>query len=122
MHHGVQMNVADIVNVTGPDGHLGNLLLEGKLVSYHDEAYQVTSGIHEILMKLLQQEDGLLFLFYLHIPFAYPMPDGMKAAVKAALEKVLEKPIQRIEFVNAGTEAQKRDIHFKIESESGGAL
>lgn len=113
------MSAADIVNVVGSDG-LGNLLLEGKMVSYHDAQYQVTSGIHEILMKLLQQEDGLLVIFYLHIPYAYPIPDGIKVTVKSALEAALKKPIQRIEFVNAGTEAQKRDIRFKIES--GGEL
>jgi hypothetical protein len=112
----MQKNV-EIIDVIGPDANLGKLLIEGKLISYHDDQYQVTSGNHEILMKLLQQEDGLLVLFYLHVPYAYPLPNGIKTMVKSALEIILGKPIQKIEFVNAGTEAHKKDILFKI---SGG--
>lgn len=105
---------ADILNVLGPDDSLGHYLLEGKFISYHDPQYEMTSGANEILMKLLQQKEGLLVIFYLHVPYAYPIPEGVKGVVKAALESVIKKPIPRIEFVNAGTEAQKKDIHFII--------
>ena len=105
---------ADIVNVVGPEGNLGHLLLEGKFISYHDPQYEMTSGANEILMKLLQQKEGLFVLFYLHVPYAYPIPEGVKLAVKAALETEIQKQISRIEFINAGTEVQKKDIHFIV--------
>lgn len=103
----------EVIIVDGPEGNLGGLMLEGKLVSYHDSQFEMTTGDHEILMKLLQEEDGLV-IFYLHVPYAYPMPEGVKQIVTTALESALKKKIQKIEFINAGTETQKRDIHFRM--------
>lgn len=107
-------NKLPLIDVTGLSDDLGKLLLEGKWVAYHDNQYEVTSGTHQIIMKLLQQEDGMLLL-YVHVPYAYPIPEGVKANVKKSLESVLKKTIQRIDFMNAGTETQKKDIQFRIE-------
>lgn len=103
-----------IISITLPDERIGSLLLEGKFVGYHDSRYGVTSGFHQIVMKLLRHED-LFFLFYLHVPYAYPIPDGIKETIKSALEATLNNSIQKIEFINAGTEMEKKDIQFRLE-------
>ncbi len=103
-----------IIHIKMPDEQLGKLLLEGKFVAYHDDKYGVTSGEHHIVMKLLSQEDQFV-LFYLHVPYAYPIPDGVKDTVKSALEASLKKTVQKIEFINSGTESEKKNIQFRVE-------
>lgn len=103
-----------MVEVNGPNDMLAENLLEGRLIAYHDTQYEVTSGRHEILMKLLRNDDRFI-IFYLQVPYAYPMPDGIKTALKNAFEVVLKHSINDVEFINAGTEAQKRDLHFRVQ-------
>ena len=103
-----------VIDVNGLGEQLAKNLLIGNLVAYHDSDYQVTSGPHEILMKLLQHNDEMI-IFYVHIPYAYPMPDGVRSGVKSDLETALNKRISKIEFVNAGTESQKRNMKFRLD-------
>lgn len=103
-----------IIHVKVPDEQLGKLLLEGKFVAYHDDGYGVTSGNHHIVMKLLAEEDQFV-LFYLHVPYAYPIPDGVKDTVKSSLEASMKSTIQKMEFINSGTESEKKNIQFRVE-------
>lgn len=103
-----------LVHITGVSDDLGKILLNNQCVAYHDDEFEVTSGNHEIIMKLIQKEDAL-FLLYVHVPYAYPIPEGVKLKVISALEAVLQKKIQKINFINAGTESQKKDIQFMME-------
>lgn len=104
-----------IIHIIVPDERLGKLLLEGKFVAYHDDKYGVTSGEHYIVMKLLSQEDQFV-LFYLHVPYAYPIPDGVKDTVRSVLEATLKKgTMQKMEFINSGTESEKKNIQFRVE-------
>lgn len=106
---------ASIIHISVPDEQLGKLLLEGQFVAYHDDKYGVTSGEHHIVMKLLSQEDQFV-LFYLHVPYAYPIPEGVKDTVKSALEATLKKgAMQKMEFINSGTESEKKNIQFRVE-------
>ncbi len=105
---------ASIIHISGPDEQLGKLLLEGKFIAYHDNNYGVTSGEHHIVMRLLLQEDQYV-LFYLHVPYAYPIPDGVKETIKSALETTLKRTIQKMEFINSGTESEKKNIQFRVE-------
>lgn len=86
-------------------------LLDGGLVAYHDDQYEMTTGRNELLMKLFRDGDRLV-VFYLQVPYAYPMPDGIKLALQKSFEQALNKTIPPLEFVNAGTEAQKREDRF----------
>jgi hypothetical protein len=88
--------------------------LEGKLIAYHDDQYEVTTGPHEILMKLMQDTDEMT-IFYVHVPYAYPIPDGIKNNVKSDLEAELNRSIPKMTFINVGTEAQKKDLQFRVE-------
>ncbi len=103
-----------IIHVTVPDAHLGRVLLDGKFIAYHDHRYGVTSNEHHIVMKLLSQDD-VFVLFYLHVPYAYPIPDGIKDTVTSALETTMKRAIQKMEFINAGTESEKKHIQFRVE-------
>lgn len=107
-------NTLPIVDIIIPNDNLGQLLLEGRFVGYHDDRFGVTSGEHQIVMKLLQHEDQFV-LFYLHLPYAYPIPDGVKDTVKSALEATLKRTIQKMEFSNSGTESEKNNIQFRVE-------
>lgn len=112
------MNKSAVIDIQSNDEKLAKTLLDGQLIAYHDSQYEVTSGKHEILMKLFQDDiNEKLILFYLQVPYAYPIPDGLKTILKAALELALKKTISEMEFVNAGTEAKKNDINFRIQSE-----
>ena len=110
-----------VIEVDGPHDQFAERLLEGELIAYHDAQYEVTSGKHEILMKLLRDNDRFV-IFYLQVPYAYPIPDGIKTTVKKALEVILKQSITELEFINAGTEAQKRNLHFRVQlaGERGG--
>lgn len=107
-------NILPILNITVPDDNLGKLLLEGKFIAYHDDRFGVTSGEHQIIMKLLVDEDQFI-LFYLHVPYAYPIPDGVKDTIKLALESTLKRTIHKMEFTNTGTESEKNNIQFRTE-------
>lgn len=103
-----------VIEVNGRGAYLAQCLLEGKLIAYHDSQYEVTTGSHEILMKLMQETDEIT-LFYVHVPYAYPIPEGIKVDLKSDLEIELNRPIPKITFVNVGTEAQKKDMQFRVE-------
>jgi hypothetical protein len=103
-----------IIHVNASDAQLSQFLLEGQFVGYHDVKYGVTSGDHHIVMKLLSHEDHFV-LFYLHVPFAYPIPEGVKDTVKSAVEASLQRTIQKMEFINSGTELEKMNIQFRVE-------
>jgi hypothetical protein len=105
---------ASIIHISVPDEQLGKLLLEGKFIAYHDNKYGVTSGEHYIVMKLVTQEDQFV-LFYLHVPYAYPIPEGVKNTVKTSLETILNRTIQKMEYINSGTESEKKNIQFRVE-------
>jgi len=97
-----------LVDIDGPSELLANALLQGKLIRYADNRFQVSSGEYRFIFKLIQEEDKVL-LFYAQVPYIYPIPDEMKTSIKESLELALKTPVN-IEFINAGTDAQKRDI------------
>jgi hypothetical protein len=104
-----------VIEVNGCDAYLAQCLLQSKLIAYHDDQYEVTSGIHEILMKLLHdKKNGEIIIFYVHVPYAYPMPTNLENAVKLNLEEALKQPIRDIKFVNVGAESHKKDLQFRI--------
>lgn len=109
-----QEEATSIIHISVPDEQLGKLLLEGKFIAYHDNKFGVTSGEHHIVMKLVTEEDQFV-LFYLHVPYAYPIPDGVKDTIKSALEATLKRTIQKMEFINSGTESEKKNIQFRVE-------
>jgi len=102
-----------IVAVHGPGSCLAENLLSGHLIAYHDPMFEVTTGKHEILMKLLQARDEVI-VYYTHVPYAYPIPDGIKDNVKKSLEKTLDKKIKNISFINVAVEAHKKDLPFRL--------
>jgi hypothetical protein len=65
-------------------------------------------------MKLLQDPEEIT-IFYVHVPYAYPIPDGIQVDVKAGLESALQRNIPKMTFINVGTEVQKKDMRFRIE-------
>jgi len=103
-----------IIEINGPSAALTQTLLNGELIAYHDNQYEVTTRPHELLMKLFHKEERFV-IFYLQVPYAYPIPDGLKTTLKMAFEAAMEASIPNMEFINAGTEAQKRDMHFRIQ-------
>lgn len=105
---------SSIIEINGQNQKLAQTLLQGKLVIYHDSRYEVTTTPHEILMKLLQDSEEMT-VFYIHVPYAYPIPDGIQMDVKEGLESELNRKIQKMTFVNVGTEIQKKDMQFRIE-------
>jgi len=110
---------SSVIEINGQNQKLVQTLLQGKLVVYHDSRYEVTTQPHEILMKLLQNPDEMT-IFYIHVPYAYPMPDGIQVDIKEGLELELHRKIHKVTFVNVGTEIQKKDLQFRIEL--GGSL
>jgi len=108
-------NDISVVEVNGSALHLAQCLLQNKLIAYHDDQYEVTSGIHEILMKLLHdKKNSEIIVFYVHVPYAYPIPTNLENAIKLNIQAALKQPIKNIEFVNVGVESQKRDLQFRI--------
>lgn len=105
---------SSIVEINGQNPKLAQTLLQGKLVVYHDSRFEVTTNPHEILMKLLQDPEEMT-VFYIHVPYAYPIPDGIQSDVKAGLESELNRKIPKMTFINVGTEIQKKDMQFRIE-------
>ena len=114
MREEMEIKKTALMHITVPDEKLGKILLDGQFVAYHDNRYGVTSGEHFITMKLSVHEDQYA-LFYLHIPYAYPLPEGVKDTVKSALESALQRTIQKMEFINSGTESEKKSIQFRVE-------
>lgn len=103
-----------ILSVVYPADRLGAVLLKGECIAYHDHRFGVSSGEHQIIIKVVQQENQLL-VFYLHVPYAYPMPEGIRETIIDALVSATNLSPQAIVFINAGTESEKKDIHFRIE-------
>jgi len=102
-----------MIDIQGLKEPFTQTLLDGKLIAYHDANYEVTADRHEILMRLFREEDNLI-LFYLHIPYAYPIPENLKKGIQNQFENCLKGKAVNMEFINVGTETQKRSMNFKI--------
>lgn len=105
-------SVVDIHGIGNDD--LVQVLLEGKLISYHDDQYEMTAGRCEILMRLFRDNEHFV-LYYLQIPQAYNIPGRLEKDIQALFEATFKKAIPAIEFINIGTETQKRSMNFSIE-------
>jgi hypothetical protein len=96
------------IDIAGSGEQLAQSLLAGRLVRYTDPRFQVSSGECHFILKLVQEQEHLV-LFYAQVPYVYPLPDDLKTGIKTSLEKVLNMTVL-IEFINAGAQAQKKDV------------
>jgi hypothetical protein len=97
-----------VFDVHGPDASLADLLLNGQLIRYTDDRFQVSSGACKYIFKL-NQENNKFVLFYTQIPYAYPLPDELIQNLQSWLEAVIKNTVN-ITFINAGTQALKHDV------------
>jgi hypothetical protein len=111
------------LEVDGPGETLAAHLLEGKLIHYTDDRFQVSLGEGSFILQLVQvketaqlvqvketeQEKEKMALFYAQVPDSYPLPDDLKMSIKMNLEAQMKRGID-VEFINAGTQAQRKDI------------
>ncbi len=105
------------IEVAGISDKLGLALLQENLVAFTDPRFPVTSGEHEILMRLFRNPDAQMqdhfILLYIQIPYSYRLPGDLEPEITHSISSVLKKPIS-LEFENAGTEAQKKELLFRI--------
>lgn len=97
-----------LFDIDGPGVQLAERLLEGKLIRYTDNRFQVSSGDCKFILKL-NHENNKCVLFYTQIPYIYPIPDVLKKSIQSDLEAVMKLKVN-VTFINAGTEAQKDNI------------
>jgi len=97
-----------LCNIDGPGLQLAKELLEGKLIRYTDNRFQVSSGECKFIFKLNCEKDKCV-LFYTQVPYIYPIPDDLKKSIQSDLESVMDAKINII-FINAGAQAQKENV------------
>jgi len=102
-----------LTHINYPDDNFGEILLSSGFVAYHDDDYGVTSNEHKIIFKVTRNEDTCA-VFYFHVPYAYPIPDGVRDNVTKALKGFLKLDNLKIKFINAATEFEKKDLKFRV--------
>ena len=111
------MSQSTPIEVVGISDQLAIILLQEKLIIFKDPRYPVTSGEHEVLMRLFRNPDPQIpdhfILLYIQVPYSYRLPVDLETDITKSLSTFLKKPIL-LEFENAGTEAQKKELLFRM--------
>jgi hypothetical protein len=98
----------NLPSINGSGEVLATHLLQGRPIRYTDDRFQVSSNEGQFTLQLIQTKDKCV-LVYAQSPSIYPLPNSLEESIKADLETYLKKTVN-IEFVNAGTAAQRKDL------------
>jgi hypothetical protein len=105
------------IEIEGISDQLASALLQENLVIFKDPRYPVTSGEHEVMMRLFLNPDPQVsdhyIVLYVQIPYSYRLPIDLEPEITNCLSHFLKKTIL-LEFENAGTEKQKKELLFRI--------
>ena len=106
------MSDIDVLPINGFSESLISGLLSGKEIRYQDDRFPTASGKNSFLLQLIQNNNNVL-IYYLQFPLAYPIPDELKKDITEGLKQIVKTGASTIEFVNAGTLAQKKDFPLR---------